>query len=43
MLGSPIGITAKNNKIYVSDGAKKKVRVFDTAGVQLQTFAASGA
>ena len=42
-LGSPIGITAKNNKIYVSDGAKKKVRVFDTAGVQLQTFAASGA
>lgn len=42
-LGSPIGITAKKNKIYVSDGAKKKIRVFDTAGVQRQTFTSSGA
>ncbi|HNQ06148.1 MAG TPA: hypothetical protein PKH97_03070 [Tetrasphaera sp.] len=42
-LGSPIGITAKKNKIYVSDGAKKKVRVFDANGTQLQVFTATGA
>jgi len=42
-LGSPIGITATNNKIYVSDGAKKKVRVFDTSGNQINAFTANGA
>ncbi|GAA1796858.1 hypothetical protein GCM10009811_21370 [Nostocoides veronense] len=42
-LGSPIGITAKKNKIYVSDGAKKKIRVFDTNGNQVQVFTAKDA
>lgn len=42
-LGSPIGITAKKGKIYVSDGAKRKVRIFDAEGTQLSTISASGA
>lgn len=41
-IGSPIGITFKNGLVYVADGLRKKVRVFDTTGTQVATLTGSG-
>ena len=41
-LGSPIGITAKKNKIYVSDGAKKSARLRRQWHAPMQVFTATG-
>ena len=37
-IGSPIGLTYSNDKIYVADAVKRKIRVFDTTGRQLQAI-----
>ncbi len=42
-IGSPIGLTFTGGKIYVADAVKRKVRVFNTSGVQLATIGESGA
>lgn len=41
-IGSPIGLTYSNGKIYVADGVKRKVRVFNTSGVQQSAVSESG-
>jgi len=41
-IGSPIGVSVKNNLVYVADAAKKKVRVFDTSGTQIRAFGQQG-
>ena len=37
----PIGISVSGDKVYVADAAKKKVRVFNTSGTQLQAIVES--
>ncbi len=41
-IGSPIGISFKNDLLYVADGAKKKVRVFTTSGTQVRAITQNG-
>lgn len=41
-IGSPIGLTYKDGKIYVADALKRKIRIFDTSGVQQSAIAESG-
>src|SRR5262249_3893944 len=42
-IGSPIGTTVTNDVVYVADGAKKKVRIFNTSGTQIRSFSSNGA
>ncbi len=42
-IGSPIGISEKNGLIYVADGNKKKVRVFQPDGTQIRAIGSNGA
>ncbi len=35
----PLGVSVTGDKVYLADTAKNKVRVFDTAGTQLLSFA----
>ncbi len=42
-IGSPIGISEKNGLIYVADGNKKKIRVFQPDGTQVRAIGSSGA
>jgi len=41
-LGSPIGITVKNDLVYVADEGRKKVRIYDTNGTHLRSFTGDG-
>ena len=42
-IGSPIGISEKDGKVYVADASKRKVRVFDTSGTQLAAYGTTAA
>ena len=41
-IGSPIGLTYSNGKVFVADAVKRKIRIFDTNGVQQQAISESG-
>ncbi|MEI2778745.1 MAG: hypothetical protein V9G19_22810 [Tetrasphaera sp.] len=41
-IGSPIGLSYKAGKVYVADGLKRRVRVFDPTGRQLSSFGEDG-
>ncbi|MGB2935287.1 MAG: hypothetical protein WBB91_08435 [Nostocoides sp.] len=41
-IGSPIGLTYSNGKIYVADAVKRKIRVFDTNGTQVSSVSENG-
>ncbi len=42
-MGTPMGITVSDDKVYVADAGRQRVRVFTTAGTQLQVMSANGA
>jgi sugar lactone lactonase YvrE len=42
-MGTPMGVTERGDRVYVSDAGKNVVRVFDTNGVQLRVIASNGA
>ena len=41
-MGTPMGVTVTDDLVYVADAGRQRVRVFTTAGVQVEVMASNG-